>query len=105
MIEEHLNRIRSKEDESRSRLAAAEAEASELVEKARASGTSHLDDVQTECGELERSLMAAARRNADERIAALRAESAKKLAALAVLARKNQEKALEIIMREFHEGV
>jgi len=105
MIEEHLNRIRATEDESRSRLAAAEAEAAELVEKARASGMQHLDEVRTECGELERSLMAAARRNADGRIGALRAESAKKLAALAVLAHKNQEKALEIIVKEFHEGV
>ena len=35
MIEEHLSRIRSKEAESKERIAAAEAEAAELVEKER----------------------------------------------------------------------
>ena len=105
MIEEHLNLIRSKETESRDRIAAAEAEASALVERERDNAVKLLDEERLKAAELERSLLAAARRNADQRISALRAENAKKLAGLAVLAKKNYEKAIDSILKEFREGV
>jgi vacuolar-type H+-ATPase subunit H len=104
MIEEHLKRIRSKEEEARSRLASGKAEADAIVEKAREEGIRHLDEARTALSETERSLIAAARRSADEKISVLRAENAKKLAALVVLARKNQAKAIEMILKEFHGG-
>jgi hypothetical protein len=105
MIEEHLNLIRSKESESRERIAAAEADASALVERERDNAVKLLDEERLKAAELERSLLAAARRNADERISALRAENAKRLAGLAVLAKKNYEKAIDTILKEFREGV
>lgn len=104
MIEEHLSRIRAGEDEAKARIAEAEARAVELVEKSREDGARHLDDVRGEALETERSLMAAARRGADEKISMLRAENAKKLAALAVLAKKNQERAVEMIVKAFRGG-
>ena len=104
MIEEHLSRIRSKEEEARARTAEAALRAAELVEKAREDGGTYLDDVAMEVAELERSLMAASRRSADEKIAGLRAEDAKKLAALSVLAKKNQAKAVETTVKEFRQG-
>jgi len=105
MIEEHLSRIRLKEEESKMRLSAAEVEAAERIEKAHEDGVKHLDDVRMECADLERSFVASARRNADEKISGLRAGNAKRLAALSVLAKKNREKALEMFMKEFREGV
>lgn len=105
MIEEHLNLIRSKEAQSRDRIAAAEAEAAALVERERENAAKLLDEEKLKAAELERSLLAAARRNADQRISALRAENAKKLAGLAVLAKKNYEKAIDSILKEFREGV
>jgi vacuolar-type H+-ATPase subunit H len=104
MIEEHLSRIRSKEEEARARTAEAAARAAELVERAREDGRRHVEDVKVEAAELERSLMAASRRSADEKISGLRAENAKKLAALVVLAKKNQSKAVETIVKEFRQG-
>ncbi len=105
MIEEHLNLIRSKESQSRDRIAAAEAEASALVERERDNAAKLLDEERLKAAELDRSLLAAARRNADEKISALRAENAKKLAGIAVLARKSYEKAIDSILKEFREGV
>jgi len=105
MIEEHLSRIRSKEEEFKRRSVEAELRATEIVEKARADGEKHLDEVRMETAELERSLMASARRTADEKISGLRAENAKRLAALAVLAKKNHDKAVETIQKEFSRGV
>lgn len=105
MIEEHLNLIRSKESQSRDRVAAAEAEASALVERERDNAAKLLDEERLKAAELERSLLAAARRNADEKISALRAENAKKLAGIAVLARKSYEKAIDSILKEFREGI
>ena len=104
MIEEHLNRIRSKEEEARSRAADAAVKAAELIERAREEGNKYLEDVVLETAELERSLMAAARRNADERISGLRAENAKRLAALSILAKKNELKAVETVVKEFRQG-
>ncbi|MDD4857640.1 MAG: hypothetical protein PHD74_05985, partial [Candidatus Krumholzibacteria bacterium] len=85
MIEEHLSRIRSKEEESKVRLKAAGGEAAALIEKANQEGKQHLDEVKMSVAELERSLLAAARRKAEARISELRAENAKRQAALAVL--------------------
>ena len=104
MIEEHLSLIRSKEAESKERIAGAEARAVELVEKERENAVKLLDEERLKAAELERSLLAAARRNADERISVLRAENAKRLAGLAVLAKKSYEKAIEMILKEFREG-
>jgi vacuolar-type H+-ATPase subunit H len=104
MIEEHLSRIRSKEEESKARIAAAEGKASMLVEKAHEGGRQHLDEVRMAAAELERSLLAAARRSAEKRVSELRAENAKRLAALTVLAKKNQEQALESLTKEFRSG-
>jgi vacuolar-type H+-ATPase subunit H len=105
MIEEHLSRIRSKEEGSKARIAAVEGEAAAVIEKAHEEGRRHLDEVKMSAAELERSLLAAARRKADARISELRADNAKRLAALAVLAKKNQEKAIEMILRKFREGI
>jgi vacuolar-type H+-ATPase subunit H len=105
MIEEHLDRIRSKEEEAHSRLADAGARAADLVEQARRDGGKHLDDVRADAGERERSGLAAARRAADERISALRAENAKRLAALVVFAKKNRKRCIEMITEEFRAGV
>jgi vacuolar-type H+-ATPase subunit H len=104
MIEEHLSRIRSKEEQARTRTAEASARAAELVERARDDGAKGLGDTAVEVAELERSLMAAARRSADEKISRLRAENAKRLAALIVLAKKNHEKAVETVINEFRRG-
>jgi vacuolar-type H+-ATPase subunit H len=104
MIEEHLGLIRSKEAESRERVAAAEARAVELVEKEREGASKLLDDERLQAAELERSLLAAARRNADEKVSALRAGNAKRLAGLAVVAKKSYEKTIDMILKEFREG-
>jgi vacuolar-type H+-ATPase subunit H len=104
MIEEHLGLIRSKETESKERVATAEARAVELVEKERESAGKLLDEERLKAAELERSLLAAARRNADEKVSALRAENAKRLAGLAVVAKKSYEKAIDMILKEFREG-
>lgn len=105
MIEEHLNRIRAQEEAAKARIAEAERSAAGLVEESREEGGKHLDDVAIEAREQERSLMAAARRGADEKIAVLRAENAKKLAALSVVAKKNKDRAIEMIVTVFREGV
>lgn len=104
MIEEHLGLIRSKEAESKERIAGAEAKAVELVEKERERAGKLLDEERLQAAELERSLLAAARRNADARVSALRAENAKRLAGLAVLAKRGYEKAIDMILKEFREG-
>lgn len=105
MIEEHLGLIRLKEAESRERIAGAEAKAVELVEKERENAGKLLDEERLKAAELERSLLAAARRNADEKVSVLRAENAKRLAGLAVLAKKGYEKTIDIILKEFREGI
>jgi len=104
MIEEHLSRIRSQEETAKARVADAEAKAAELVERSREDGAKHIDDVSIEARETERSLLAAARRGADEKIAVLRAENAKRLASLVVLAKKNEAKAIDMIVKAFREG-
>jgi vacuolar-type H+-ATPase subunit H len=104
MIEEHLGLIRSKEAESKERIAEAGAGAAGLVEKERENAGKLLDEERLKAAELERSLLAAARRNADEKVSALRAENAKRLAGLAVLAKKSYEKAIDMILKEFREG-
>ena len=105
MIEEHLKRIRAQEEAAKASIAEAERSAAALVEKSREEGGKHIADVAIEAREQERSLMAAARRGADEKIAVLRAENAKRLAALSVVAKKNKDRAIEMIVRVFREGV
>jgi len=105
MIEEHLNLIRSKEADSRNRIAEAEAKAVELVERERENSAKLLDEERMKAAELERSLLAAARRSAEAKVSGLRAENAKRLAALAVIAKKSYEKTIDMILKEFREGV
>jgi vacuolar-type H+-ATPase subunit H len=104
MLEEHLKRIRAAEEDARSRAVAAEESARLVVEKAFEEGGREMDEARMAAAELERSLLAAARRSADGTISTLRADSAKKLAAVAVVAKKNRERALEMIIKEFTEG-
>jgi vacuolar-type H+-ATPase subunit H len=104
MMEKHLDLVRAKEEEARSSVAAAAARSADIVEQARRDGEAHLDEVRAEAAERERSSLAAARRAADERSSTMRAENAKRLAALAVLARKNEERVIETIVKEFRAG-
>ena len=101
MIEKHLASIRSGEDQARSRIAEAEDEALEIVERAREEGERSLDDVQVKAAEEERSLLAAAGRKAEEEVTSIRTAEAKRIAALSVVAKKNRERALEIILGAF----
>jgi hypothetical protein len=45
------------------------------------------------------------RRDVEERIAAMRAENAKRIAVMSVGARKNFEKAVETVLQAFRDGV
>ncbi len=101
MIEKHLASIRSGEDQARSRIAEAEDKAVEIVERAREDGEKSLDDVLVKAAEEERSLLAAAGRKADEEITSIRTAEAKRIAALSVAAKRNRERALEIILGAF----
>ena len=104
MIDRHLDRIRAEEERSRAAVADAESRAAEIVERARREGEALLEETRAEAVDRERSSLAAAQRRAGETISTLRAENAKRLAALAVLARKNEEGAAEMIAKEFRGG-
>ena len=104
MIEQHLETIRAEEREAKARAGEAEARAAEVIEKAHADGRKHIDDVGAEAADLERTLRAQATRKAEEEIADARAESAKLVAALGVIAKRNHEQALELIMKAFRAG-
>ena len=79
MIEKHLASIRSGEDQARSRIAEAEDEALEIVERAREEGERSLEDVLVKAAEEERSLLAAAGRKAEEEVTSIRTAEAKRI--------------------------
>jgi len=101
MIEKHLEAIRSKEEEARKRIREAEGRAGEIVDEAAGAGERRLEEIRVEAAELERSQLAGAREKAGETIASLRAENAKKMAALGVTAKRNKERTLDQIIEAF----
>jgi len=105
MVEKHLDAIRTKESEARGRLAETTKEAEVLLEKARAEGEKLIEETKISGNELMRSMTAGAKSEADREIGTLRAESAKASAELDGVAGRNREKALELIIRTFRQGI
>lgn len=104
MLETHLKTIRSKEIEAKAGVKKAEARAESILEEAHGKGEDHLEGVRADAAELERSLVSGARREAEEKIAVMRAENAKRIAALSVGAKKNIQKAVSAVLKAFREG-
>jgi vacuolar-type H+-ATPase subunit H len=105
MVEKHLDAIRAKEGEARERLEATAGEAEIILEKARTEGEKLIEDTKISGNELRRSMTAGAKQEAEKEIEALRAESAKMSAALEDVAGGNRDKALELIIRTFRQGL
>jgi hypothetical protein len=105
MVEKHLEAIRAKEAEARERLAETGREAEALLEKSRAEGEKLIEETKISGNELMRTLAAGARDEAGAEIESLRAESAKAAAELEGAADRNREKALELIVRTFKQGL
>ena len=105
MINRHLEAIREKEKAAKGAAREALARADSIKERSREQGRTHLDEVRADTLELQKSLVAKARVEAEDKIAALRAESAKRAAALSVSSKRNLGKAIEIVMKAFKEGV
>ena len=105
MVEKHLEAIRAKEAEARGRLAETAKEAELLLEKARAEGEKLIEETKISGNELMRSMTAGAKQEADREIETLRVESAKALVELEGTAGRNRDKALELIIRTFRQGL
>ena len=105
MVEKHLDAIRAREAEARERLAETAKEAEQLLEKARAEGEKLIEETKISGNELMRSMAAAAKTEADQEIEGLREESAKAAAGLEAAAGRNRDKALELILRTFRQGL
>ena len=105
MVEKHLDAIRARESEARGRLADTAKEAETLLEKARAEGEKLIEETKISGNELMRSMTAGAKQEADKEIEVLRAESAKASAELDKTAGHNRDKALELIIRTFRQGI
>ena len=105
MVEKHLEAIRAKEAEARGRLEETAREADILLEKARAEGEKLIEETKISGNELMRSMAAGAKQEADKEIETLRAESAKAAAELEGAAGRNKDKALELIIRTFRQGI
>jgi vacuolar-type H+-ATPase subunit H len=105
MVEKHLDAIRASESEARGRLAETAKEAELLLEKARAEGEKLIEETKISGNELMRSMTADAKLEADKEIVRLRAESAKVSAELDRVAGHNRDKALELIIRTFMQGI
>ena len=105
MVEKHLDAIRAKEAEARERLAETAKEAELLLEKARAEGEKLIEETKISGNELMRSMAADAKGEADREIETLRAESARAAAELEGAAGRNRDKALELIIRTFRQGI
>jgi vacuolar-type H+-ATPase subunit H len=105
MVEKHLEAIRLKEAEARGRLAETGKEAELLLEKARAEGEKLIEETKVNGNELMRSMTAGAKKEAGKEIEKIRAENAKALAELERAAGRNRDKALELIVRTFKQGV
>ncbi len=105
MVEKHLDAIRAKEGEARRRLEETAREAELLLEKTRAEGEKLIEDTKISGNELRRSMTAGAKQEAEKEIEALRAESAKVSTALDEAAGRKRDKALELIIRIFRQGI
>lgn len=105
MVEKHLEAIRAKEAEARGRLAETAQESELLLEKARAEGEKLIEETKISGNELMRSMIAGAKSEADNEIESLRAESAKTMSELEGTAGRNSDKALELIIRTFRQGI
>ncbi len=105
MLKKHLEAISKKEKEAKATAKEALVRADSIRERSREEGRTHLDEIRADALELQKSLVAKARVEAEEKMAALRAENAKRAAALSVSSKKNSGKAMEIIMKAFKEGV
>ncbi len=105
MVEKHLDAIRASESEARERLAETAKEAELLLEKARAEGEKLIEETKISGNELMRSMTAGAKQEADKEIVTLRAKSAKASAELDGAAGRNRDKALELIIRTFRQGI
>jgi len=105
MVEKHLEAIRAKESEVRGHLVETAKEAELLLEKARAEGEKLIEETKISGNELMRSMAAGAKQEADKEIETLRAESAKASVELEGAAGHNSDKALELIVRTFRQGI
>ena len=105
MVEKHLDAIRAKENEARERLAATAKEAEKILEQARAEGEKLIENTKISGNELMRALASGAKDEAGREIESLRADDAKASAALEVAAGRNRDKALELIIRTFRQGL
>jgi hypothetical protein len=105
MVEKHLDAIRASEEKARDRLAASAREAELMLEKARAEGEKLIENTKISGNELMRALAAGAKEDAGKEIEAMRAEDSKHAAELDEAARRNKEKALELIIRTFRQGL
>ncbi len=105
MVEKHLEAIRAQEAEAIGGLAETAKEAELLLEKARAEGEELIEETKISGNELMRSMMAGAKQEAGKEIERLRAESAKALVELEGTAGRNRDKALELIIRTFRQGL
>jgi hypothetical protein len=105
MVEKHLDAIRAKEAEARARLADTAREAEIVLERARAEGEKLIEETKISGNELVRSMAAVAKEEAGREIETLRAGSAKASAELDEAAGRNRDKALELIVRTFRQGI
>lgn len=105
MLKRHLEAIRKKEKEAKAAAREALARGDSIREGSREEGRTLLDEVRADTLELQKSLVAKARVEAEEKVAALRGGNAKRAAALSVSSKKNLDKAMELIMKAFREGV
>jgi nucleosome binding factor SPN SPT16 subunit len=105
MLKRHLEAIRKKEKAARAAAREVLARADSIRERYREEGRTHLDEVRADSLELQKSLVAKARVEGEEKIAALRAENAKRTVALSISSKKNFGKAIKIVIKAFKEGV
>lgn len=105
MVEEHLNAIRSKEEDAKRRIRGTEVEAAAMLEAARKDGERRLEEVRAEASLWARQLLDEAKKRAEGAIKAMRADSEKALAALEDAAAKNEERAIRIMTDSFRDDV
>ena len=101
MIEKHLESIRSREEEAKSKLQEAKLQGEEVIEWARIEGEKLIEDVRAEAAEQERLQLAKARESAGEKVAALRSKNAAVLESLGARAKKSHDRAIEVIVDAF----
>jgi len=101
MIEKHLESIRSREGEAKSKLEAAKLQGEEVIERARIEGEKLIEDVRAEAAEQERTLLAQARESAGEQVTALRSTNTSILESLSAQASKGRDRAVAMIVEAF----